>query len=201
MSFETVMVIGLVGGIVAVGAMVANMIIEYGKTDNLPQTTNTQPVVDEAKLARMNYMWAIIEENQKEVEFKRLTMKRESDYNITFGITTDDELPEGPQWQQAKKEIRLFKRMIVADRKDIHDTIQQIRRGFRNERANYMPRMIGGGKWGRIIRAGQTISRHSDRQEHVTNLATYEAARDQYDNIIETLDDLRDKVEGKLLAV
>jgi hypothetical protein len=104
------------------------------------------------------------------------------------------------QWQQAKKEIRLFKRMIVADRKDIHDTIQQLRRDFRNERANYMPRMIGGGKWGRIIRAAQTISRHNDRQEHVTDIATYEMARDQYDNIIETLDKLRNTVEGKLLT-
>lgn len=74
----------------------------------------------------------------------------------------------------ALKELKFQKKALNTQKKEINEQIRQIRVSYTAHTRHRGSRFIGGGWLGRIVRAGQTVSRDNDRSELANMIAPYE---------------------------
>ena len=186
----------------AVVGIISRSISDDKQNDPL-RDTDGDGITDAQELVntKREFMFDILTEAMEGLTLKHFTSSRTDDGHVTvvIGHVEDETVKE--DLTRAKKEIRLVKRNVAASRKDIHEKLQEMRREYRNDRANMAPTLRGGGKYGQWIRAAQHLNRYAERRGHVNGLGTYEMARELCDNTLEILDGVRNQVDNKLLEL
>lgn len=100
----------------------------------------------------------------------------------------------------AIKELKLKKKELALAKKQVTEQQREIRAAYTEKTRHRMPRMRGGGEFGRIIRAAQSSSHAADRQHLAKQLAPLEKQRDQLESLITTVDTVILKLEGQILS-
>jgi flagellar biosynthesis chaperone FliJ len=184
--------------VIAGFAMNSAVTAEPVQHDTITNSTNdAHDIVD----AQNDYRFEILTEATKGLTLKHFSFRRTENGTTTISFDNIEDETAKQDWTHAKKELRLVKSNVTTARKDIHEQLQEMRREYRNERANMAPTLRGGGKYGRWIRAAQHLNRYAQRRGHVNSLETYEMARELYDEILEGMDKLRNVADGKLLEL
>jgi flagellar biosynthesis chaperone FliJ len=198
-SYQMVMFTGLVA--LAVVGIISRSISDAKQNDPL-RDTDGDGITDAQELLNLknDYMRDILTEATEGLTLKHFAFSRTENGGTNVNVSIEDETAK-EDWTHAKKELRLVKRNVAAARKDIHEQLQEMRREYRNDRANMAPTLRGGGKYGQWIRAAQHLNRYAQRRGHVNSLGTYEVARELCDEVLETMDKLRNIVDSKLLEL
>jgi len=88
----------------------------------------------------------------------------------------------------AIKELRLLKRMLVVQKRDATNKAKEIRAGYTDHVRRRGSKLVGGGGFGRFIRAVQTASRDGDRRKLAESLAPIESAKQRIDRTVVEID-------------
>ena len=93
-----------------------------------------------------------------------------------------------------KKEFTLQKRALAARQKEIRDA-------YTHEVRTRGSMLRGGGAFGRVVRAFQTLSRNSKRAGLARDLAPHENEKQRIDGMLGAVDALIIKLEAHILAL
>lgn len=88
----------------------------------------------------------------------------------------------------AIKELKMLKRHLGAEKRQINAQIQAIRSSHNQTIMRRGPSMRGGGTLGKLVRAADQASRKRDRSEHAKTLDPYLAHRAQIDTRINMIE-------------
>ena len=99
----------------------------------------------------------------------------------------------------ALKELKLKKKELGVQKRVIASRQKEVRASYTDEVRTRGSMMRGGGGFGRVVRAFQTLSRDSKRADLASELAPLERARQDVETMIHAIDTLIIKVEAELL--
>ena len=105
-----------------------------------------------------------------------------------LSINFDDEDPG--QLDLALQEVKLAKKQLATERRELVQAIGQVRAAHRDKQANRMPAIRGGGKTGQFLRAAQSVSKAADRRATQNTVSPIEDAKFALDRIVTALDEL-----------
>jgi hypothetical protein len=99
----------------------------------------------------------------------------------------------------ALKELKLNKKELGIQKRVIASRQKEVRSSYTDEVRTRGSMMRGGGGFGRLVRAFQTVSRDSKRAGLANELAPLERAKQDIEAMIHAIDTLIIKVEAELL--
>lgn len=97
------------------------------------------------------------------------------------------------------KDLRLHKKRITAQKKIATQEMATIRTRYRIKNANRGPAVRGGGKFGKVVRSLDSINRSADRSNKEKDLLPFENQKIQYDQALNSIDELIQKIESYIL--
>ncbi len=145
---------------------------------------------------------------EQEYTSQNIASQSSSDFNIEDfpnislsgnGITSKSSTAE--EAKESVKQLKLIKKLCAVEKKQLSENIKAMKEDYTHEVRNRGSKFIGGGKLGRAIRAGQTISRDARKSRLSSDLLPIENKKNQIEAIVMKIDMEIVKLESKVLQL
>ena len=128
----------------------------------------------------------------------------EQDWQGNVVLFTDDgdialRVTSVPEAKLAIKQLRLRKKAVGLEKREVTHAITAINTQRRMQTANQGSKMRGGGDVGKIVRSFQTLGRDADRRNHAARLQPYQQEKARLDQYTLTIDQLITQLEAYIL--